>query len=482
MPSTAVVAVCVAVLCIFIHIYILQPLFFSPLSVIPGPKLFALTKWPLAYEEWRGRRTSTINALHQTYGPVVRIAPNEISFNSLSALKTIYGAGSGFERTNFYDMFDVYGQKNLFTFHSVKEHADRKKLLAHAYSKSVMLKGYTAQMIRAKVKTYLDFIQKTRGGRDEIFTSLHYFAIDAISDFLYGPWGRTTCLEGNKAHQNLLNDILDVSRRQLSWFAVHFPNVTKWLYSRTGLVERIVSPLYPMQKPTTYSGIRRHALEAYNAFASYPAAKFGRSISSNLTILEHLYQNHESIKPKGLSDLDIASELADHLLAGIDTTSDTAMFLVWALSRPQNVNLQERLIEEVLSLPVSALDGNGIPMPDVVDQLPFLDAVIKETLRIYAPLPATEPRLYAQDCMIDEYAIPARTIVGMAPFWLHRNERIFRDPLDFNPKRWMDEDPARLVEMKRWWWAFSSGGRMCIGLQYVIHLGVCLLVSIAYSF
>ena len=91
------------------YYYVLEPLFINPKSKIPGPKFYALTKWRLALEDWRGERTRTIDRLHQQYGPVVRIGPNEIHFNSLSALQRIYGAGSGFERTRFYNMFDVYG-------------------------------------------------------------------------------------------------------------------------------------------------------------------------------------------------------------------------------------------------------------------------------------------------------------------------------------------------------------------------------------
>ena len=116
--------------------FLLEPLLISPKARIPGPKLFALTKWRVAYEDWRGERTRTIHKLHQNYGPVVRIGPNEVHFNSLEALQKIYGAGSGFERVAFYNVFDVYGKRNLFTLHSVNSHSQRKKLLANLYSKS----------------------------------------------------------------------------------------------------------------------------------------------------------------------------------------------------------------------------------------------------------------------------------------------------------------------------------------------------------
>ena len=93
--------------------FIIEPLYLSPLSRIPGPKVYALTKWRLALDEWHGNRTRSIDQLHRQHGPVVRIGPNEVHFNSLTALRTIFGPGSGFERTDFYRMFDAYGKKNV---------------------------------------------------------------------------------------------------------------------------------------------------------------------------------------------------------------------------------------------------------------------------------------------------------------------------------------------------------------------------------
>lgn len=438
---------------------IIHPLFLSKIGRIPGPKLYAITKWRLAFEDWKGSRSRTILKLHLQYGPVVRIGPDEVSFNSLSALRTIYGAGSGFERTPFYSMFDVYGRKNLFTFFSVKDHGDRKKLIAHAYSKSVMIRGPEAAMISSKVKDYLNLIDENPVDAEEIFKNLHYFSIDAITDFLYGAFGKTGCLVGNLADRGLLNDIMHISRRKLSWFAVHLPGFTKWMYTRSGAFEKLLSNVYPMQKPTTYTGIREHALQAcYRFKASSSEKKLAQD-----TIISKLWQHHVSQKAGGLDDLDIASECADHLLAGIDTTADSLLFLIWALSRPQNQHFQRRLQEEIQAMPESSFD-NGVPDVESCDKLPYLDAVIKETLRLYAPLPASEPRTHTHDTTIDGYEIPARTTVSMAPFSMHRNAEVFREPLKFDPDRWLD-DEKELAQMKKWFWAFSSGGRMCIGMQ-----------------
>ncbi|KAF2206252.1 hypothetical protein CERZMDRAFT_103576 [Cercospora zeae-maydis SCOH1-5] len=440
-----------ALVVLAIYRIVIRSLYLNDLGKIPGPKLYAITKWRLALEDWRGRRTQTINALHEAYGPMVRVGPNEIHCNSLAALRTIYGAGSGFERTSFYSMFDVYGRKNLFTFSGTKAHGCRKKLIANGYAKTVVMRDWSAGLVSSKVSQYLDLI-KTRGSEPhEIFSSLHYFSIDSISHFVYGSrYGGTTALTTNSPDQRLLDDILDPTRRRLSWFAVHLPSLTRWLYTRTGHMEHLVRPLLPMQKPATYTGIRAHALRAMQDFESAVKTDAAAALSEP-TIIAQLWKSHETIKGAGvgsLDSLDVASECADHLLAGIDTTADSLMFLIWALSRPENAAIQRLLIEELRSLPDEA----------------FAD-VIRETLRLYNPLPASEPRSIGVDCVIDGYTVPAGTVVNMSPYSLHRNADVFPEPLKFHPPRWLSSSPEALVEMNRWFWAFSSGGRMCIGLH-----------------
>lgn len=448
----------------------IQPLYTSPLARVPGPKLYALSKWRLAWEDWTGRRTLTINKLHQQYGPIVRLGPNEVHFNSLSALRTIYGPGSGFGRTAFYRMFDVYGKQNLFTFHSVKEHGDRKKLLANAYSKSNVIRGPVAELVSGKIQEYLKLVKDCNGKADEIFTSLHYYSLDSITNFLYGSeCGGTSAMKGNATHRGLLVDILDPARRRLTWFAVHFPTFTKWLYSRMGLIGRVVAPLLPMKRPATYTGIRAHALKAMQDFKTLQASGKASS-TSHETIIARLYKSISSGSVI-LSDLELASECADHFLAGIDTTSDTIMFMLWALSLPENAHHQQKLIDEVLSIPASSLDKHGAPTVEAADKLPFFDTVIKETLRLYAPIPGSEPRSSNVDTAIDGYIIPAGTIVSIAPYSLHRNPSVFPDPLVWNPERWLVSSSTsedHLATMKKHYWPFSSGGRMCIGMHLAL--------------
>ncbi len=405
----------------------------------------------------------TIHHLHHNYGPVVRIAPKEVSFSSLTALRTIYGAGSGFERTKFYRMFDVYGRSNLFTFGPVKDHRERKKLLSHIYSNQTVLGSYSSKLVQGKVAAYLEMLEGAPKDACEIFSSLHYFAFDTISEFVYGPsHGGTQSLSASSSDRALLDDILHPSRRRLAWFAVHLPKYTKWVTSQIGPMENLVNALgfIPMKKPFVYSGIRDHALKAFYSVKAASSDTKGNLAGS--TVIGKLF---ECQKEQGLADMDIASECADHLLAGIDTTSDSSMFLIWALSLPQNRSYQEKLRKE---LSVIAVDEREVPVPREVSQLPYLNAVIKETLRLYAPLPTFEPRSSPIDTIIDGYHIPAGTTVGMSPYCLHRDPTIFPDPLKFDPGRWLTDKASLIPEsapQNRWFWAFSSGGRMCIGMH-----------------
>ncbi|KAJ4424214.1 hypothetical protein N0V82_001080 [Gnomoniopsis sp. IMI 355080] len=470
MASMSLILASLALLLFLVKQFLLDPLFLSPLSRIPGSKPYAITKWRLAYEDWKGTSTRTICHLHQEYGPAVRIGPSTVSFNSLTALRTIYGPGSQYGRTSFYSMFDVYGKANLFTFYSTAEHGQRKKLLSHAYSKSVILKEPITTLVEEKAEKYLHLIESEPDQISEIFATLHYYSLDNITEFLYGRYGSTSAMEGKASHRALIGDILHPSRRRLSWLTVHFRGLTKWLYTRSGVLERVVKPLLPMQKPATYTGIREFALHAYNNFRSHAESE-KVDVTKEPFILNRLWPQHHSLKAEGLHDLEIASECADHFLAGIDTTSDTLMFLVWAMSQPQNQIFQEKLREEVLSLPADALNEHGIPKAEAVDKLVYLNAVIKETLRLYAPLPVFAPRSLMVDSEIDGYQIPAGTVVGMAPYSLHRNAAVFKEPLTFNPDRWLSNDAA---ELNRWFWAFLSGGRMCIG----IHLAMVEMTTL----
>lgn len=444
-------------------------LFSGSLARIPGPKSFALTKWRLAYEDYKGTRTRTIHRLHQEYGPAVRVGPNEVSFNSLAALRQIYGAGSAFGRPeSFYRMFDAFGQPHMFTFHSSSEHGARKKLMSLMYSKSNVLKSPVSDSVQARVQQFIDLIESDPQTASCLDKSLHYFSLDNITWMVYGDCGGATAtLTGRASDRHVLSDIGQPTARRYTWFQIHLPRYTRWAMSCGSYGKAALSlvGLLPGKTPLAYSGLQDYALATFTACrgdeSSVPNGDGGL-----LKRLLNEQANSAGVgKASSLSDLEIAAECADHLDAGLKTTSDTLMFALWVLSLPGHEQYQGRLAAEVDSARCQSMaDDESILPPDLCDRLPFLDAVVKETLRLYAPIPGSQPRTSTRDMTVDGHLIPAGMVVSCQAYSLHRNPEVFPDPYKFNPDRWLAGD-AEVAEMRRWWWPFSSGGRMCLGMQ-----------------
>ncbi|OBT82010.1 hypothetical protein VE02_09912 [Pseudogymnoascus sp. 03VT05] len=426
----------VATISVTLFLYhVCWPLFFSPLARIPGPKSFAFTKLKLAYEDYRGTRTRAIHRLHEEYGSVVRVGPNEISFNSLMALRKIYGAGSSFGRPeSFYRIFDVYGQPHMFTFYSSSEHSTRKKMMSRMYAKSTILNRTVANSIQSKVKQFLDLIESDIQTASHLAKSLHYYSLDNITWMVFGgSGGATAALTGRSSDQEVLSDIHQPTARKHSWFQIHFPRYTGWAMSCGSGLKSILDlvGLLPGEKPVAYSGLQDYALATFKAHKGDTSTE----PDSEGGLMRRLL--NEQANSDSISDMGIAAECADHLDAGLKTTSDTLMFTLWALSLPGNQQYPQRLADEVDSVRDSSSNDGSVSSADLCDRLPFLDAVIKESLRLYAPIPSSQPRVSHSDETIDGYLIPAGTIVSCQSYSLHRNPEVFHDPYKFNPDRWL---------------------------------------------
>ena|SRR6202035_739930 len=72
--------------------------YFHPLSKYPGPFLASITRWWMVSEIFGGHHEQHIRELHKKYGPIVRIAPNEVAISDPEAVKIIYSTSSGFTK------------------------------------------------------------------------------------------------------------------------------------------------------------------------------------------------------------------------------------------------------------------------------------------------------------------------------------------------------------------------------------------------
>ncbi len=157
-----------------------------------------------------------------------------------------------------------------------------------------------------------------------------------------------------------------------------------------------------------------------------------------------------------MEQIDMAAECFDHMAAGIDTTGDGLCFLMWELSQPRSFHIQRRLQEELMANP-------GVSF----NKLPYLDAVVLEGLRCFPAIPMSLPRYVPKGGRtIDGFFLPERTIVSSQAFSAHRiDQTVFSQPNLFSPERWLEEKGG--LDRKRLFFAFASGGRGCIGKQYV---------------
>ena len=155
-----------------------------------------------------------------------------------------------------------------------------------------------------------------------------------------------------------------------------------------------------------------------------------------------------------LDSIDAAAECLDHMAAGIDTTGDALCFLMWELSQPRSLEFQHRLQQELR-------ENRDSPL----DQLSFLDAVVSEGLRCFPPIPMSLPRhVPAGGRTIDGTWIPEGTIVSCQAHSVQRlNHDVYPEPQKFNPDRWLQAEGD--TERRRLMFAFSNGGRGCVGKQ-----------------
>lgn len=162
----------------------------SPLNRLPGPWYAKFTSLVLKWNEFRAERTRYVHSLHLRYGPAVRLAPNEAAFASASAVKEIYcSGGSGYDKTEFYDLFKVYGRRTMFTTLNKDDHAKRKRMLADRYANSNVVREPSLKGISERAGRFMRRCCEHRDGAVDLFIYLHSYAFDCVTHHLFHPYG-----------------------------------------------------------------------------------------------------------------------------------------------------------------------------------------------------------------------------------------------------------------------------------------------------
>ncbi|KZT23548.1 cytochrome P450 [Neolentinus lepideus HHB14362 ss-1] len=405
-------------------------LLISSLRHIPGPFISRLTRLPLTYHEYNANRRLYLHDLHKRYGPAVRIAPDEVSFATAEAAKQIYSiGGSGYEKTHFYDIFANFdGVKNMFSTIYKGEHAERRKRVADRFTKMYVMQPHIMAVVEEHVHAFVSRVGQLAAAKNSvnIYIYLHAFALDCITHYLFHPYG-THSIDGGEDMKKV-EELCYYDSIRDRYTEVHFPRLHKFF----DICAR------PFRE-------RRGSQSGY--VLNLVRETCAKSDPEESTVLYRYQTMKEDIPP-----LEIASEIMDQLVAGIETTGDALCFLLWHLSLPESAAIQERLRSELQQNTVTA-----------IDDLRYLDAVVQEGLRVYGPAPMSFPRVVPNEGRVLEgYFVPAGTVVSCQAWTLHRFDTVtFPNPEAFIPERWLQEEGR--LERNRLFFAFGAGGRGCIG-------------------
>lgn len=171
----------------------------------------------------------------------------------------------------------------------------------------------------------------------------------------------------------------------------------------------------------------------------------------------------------GMTDRQIRDEALTLFLAGHETTANALTWTWYLLS--QNPEAEARLHAEI----DGALDGR-LPAFEDLPRLRYTEMVLAESIRLYPPAWGIGRRAI-QDYRIGDYTVPARSILIMSPYVVHRNPRWFPDPERFDPDRWLPDRAAARPKFS--YFPFGAGARVCIGERFAWTEGVLLLAMLA---
>ncbi|KAL2266087.1 hypothetical protein VTJ83DRAFT_5439 [Remersonia thermophila] len=501
-PSDApgLVGLVVALLALGSWHFVIYPAVFSPLRRIPNAHWSApFSRLWILFIRFSRRENRTLLAVHRRLGPVVRIGPRELSINDLEAVRTVYQGG--FDKPVWYAVFDNYGVPCMFSTRGMAEHSARKRLISHVYSKPYI---HASPAVAAQSSAILfDRLLPILEGSVSRPSSLNVIdmysvfmaaTMDFIAGYIFGLRNGSNFLR-DKAYRNHFLELYK-ARNDYGIYDQELPRLTAWC-------RRLGVPLCPRWVDDANRELGEWCRRLCDAMTGSEAAAEDEStetagagdrpvvwkaLVSGLENEEAKNGSSSILYPTALANrrLSIASELFDHVLAGQETAGLTLTYLAWRLS--QSPELQAQLRAELLALSpglrVSA-DGPSPAMPDPkqLDGLPLLHAVLMETLRLHAPLPGAQPRQTPEKgCRIGPHEVPGGVRVAAMAYALHRDETAFPEPLKWDPARWLpsaaSEEEKR--QRNRQFWAFSSGGRMCIGSNFAMH-EMKLITAAIYS-
>ncbi|KAF2677430.1 benzoate 4-monooxygenase cytochrome P450 [Lentithecium fluviatile CBS 122367] len=422
--------------------------YLHPLARFPGPPLAAISNFPYSKSYLGGRQPYDFLALHEKYGPVVRTAPNELSFSTPEAWRDIYGQRNGhqtFTKTAFYDGGSFANQaSSIVTERDPSKHRNMRKYLANAFSDR-SLKDQE-HLIAGVIDAFVE--QIGHHGRDKInlMTWFNLMTFDVIGELAFGKsFGG---VDSGKVHEWIAIVLASMGQASFSDTLARFP-----------LLGKIYMRIRPGWLKSLTEGSKTHETYTLDLVSKRIAAKTDRK--------DFMTSILDSREEYGISEVQLAAHASDFVIAGSETTATClATVMYYVLHAPE---IESKMRHEIRSAFASydEIDAKSAA------KLSFVHAVCLEALRVYPPLPLGLPRTVpAGGDTVGGIYVPEATTVYVSPFAASMSSLSFDDPWQFRPERWLQASETDILDASQ---PFSMGTRACLGRSLAwMELHTCL--------
>ncbi|KAI4685421.1 uncharacterized protein J4E84_006149 [Alternaria hordeiaustralica] len=435
---------------------------------IPSPFPAAWTNLWLLAQCRRGKRYLAVHEAHKKYGKLVRIQPHHVSIADADAIPQIYGHGNGFLKSEYYDAF-VSIRRGLFNTRDRAEHTRKRKTVSHTFSAKSVLQfeqyiHHNLEELQKQWDRRAASVQEKRGWYH--MDALHWFnylAFDVIGDLAFGePFGMLAKgkdeAEVSKGGQITYAPAIEVLNRrgEVSGTIGCFPAIKPY-------AKYFPDPFFSqgMKAIENLAGI---AIARVNARLEKP--------SDRVDLLARLMEGRDESGQK-LGREELTAEALTQLIAGSDTTSNTSCALLYhCLQHPDVVQKLQKELDDALP------DADAVPNYAQVKDLPYLDAVIKETMRIHSTSSLGLPRLIPPGPGITllGHHFPQGTVLSVPAYTIHHSTEIWGEDADvFRPERW----ESVTEQQKAAFIPFSYGPRACVG-RNVAEMELALIVGTVF--
>lgn len=297
----------------------------------------------------------------------------------------------------------------------------------------------------------------------EIFAS---YTNDVICRVVFGKKYRGS-VEGGTKFKELLGELMSL----LGSFCVgdYIPWLS-WVNYVSG-TDRAVDRVAKAFDSFLDGVVEEHAV----AFNSY---KYNNKDQDRKNFVDILLEIQEDTKMAGfpLSKDNIKAIILDMFAAGTDTTYTV---LEWAMTE---LLRNPRILKKVQNEVSGIADGKPDISEDDLDKMHYLKAIIKETLRLYPPIPLLVPRESTQDVKINGFDIAAGTMVMTNAWAIGRDPSLWDQPEEFQPERFLDSEVDFKGNEHFQLIPFGAGRRGCPGIPFAMTSNELVLASLVHKF